>query len=70
MEGSWLTDFIIGYLKSHSRELILPVLKGVMIPYLKEQASKTSNKFDDYGVKQLERIVSDPEFLALLEGIG
>ena len=68
--NGWLKEWIEDYLMEHLDELALPVLRNVVIPFLKEQAAKTGNKLDDYAVRQLERILNDPELIAILEGIG
>jgi hypothetical protein len=68
--NSWVLDWLLDYVKDRAPELVLPLLQKVILPFLKERAAATGNKFDDYAVKQLERIVADPEFIALLEGVG
>ena len=66
----WFFKMLVNLFHTNGKELGLKIVREVVIPYLKEQAAKTANKFDDYGVKQLERIANDPELVALLEGIG
>ena len=68
--GGWIEKFIMDYIRKNGKELGLRVLKTVIIPSLKERAVVSLNKWDNYGVKQLERIADDPEFLALLENVG
>ena len=67
---SRILDWILDYVKDRAPELVVPVLQQVVLPYLREQSAKTQNGFDNYAVKQLERILADPEFLALLHGVG
>ena len=69
LEG-WLTKLIIDLLRKHGKEFGLRIAKTVVLPWLKEQAAKTTNKLDDYGARQLERILNDPELIAILEGVG
>lgn len=66
----WILNLLLEHFKRNGKELGLRIAKEALLPYLKEQAAKSANKFDDFGVKQLERILNDPEFVALLEGIG
>lgn len=67
---SWVLDWLLDYVKDRAPELVVPLLQKVVVPLLKEKAAETGNKFDDYAVKQLERIAADPEFVALIQGIG
>lgn len=68
--NSWLIDWVIGYVKAHGPAVAVKITKEAILPYAKEQAAKTGNKFDDYAVKQLERILNDPELIALVEGVS
>ena len=68
--NGWLKEWIEDYLMDNLDKLALPVLRNVVIPFLKEKAATTGNKLDDYAVRQLERILNDPEFVALVSGVG
>lgn len=68
--GGWLENLILRYVREHGKEVGLNVLRELVLPWLKTQAAGSQNKLDDYAVKQLERVVNDPEFIALLEGIA
>jgi len=68
--GDWLLQLVLELFRRNGKELALKLLKDFLLPWFKQQAATTPNKYDDYAVKQMERIVGDPEFIALLEGIG
>lgn len=67
--GSWILDWIADYIRTSGPKAALQVARA-LAPLLREQATKSENKFDDYFAKQAERIANDPEFIALVEGVG
>ena len=69
MMRNWMMDLIMDYVRKNGPELGLRIGREVILPYLKEQAAKTQNRLDNYAVAQLERILKDPEFIAILEGV-
>jgi hypothetical protein len=68
--GGWLENLLLRYVREHGKEIGLQVVRELVLPWLRKQAADSQNKLDDYAVKQLERVVNDPEFVALLEGIA
>lgn len=69
LSEGFITDWIIAYVLKHLPEIALPVLKEAIIPALRRKAEETATAWDDYALKQAERIANDPEFIALLGGL-